>query len=263
MVMWSLHVKYRFRSGVEKTKQPARLGASNVSVVRSTCCLRKQAQSHQAVRLLKAPEQDLIREKPKHCDQQRKAWQTTAEQQNQSSTYTSSSVVEEAVNWIHPCTFQQDLSNCRLLWTSITDNCFQPAFQHQSPSQSLNLVINVFSWCRSIKCFSFSFPEPKPQPREQHPGLRWENKHSGVHWQRMGQERPSHVPLSALLCNSPFPWRWMPLGHVWSNRGQSSRLLHPHSHRSPRQKMHASGKKLTYCISQWESNEYTQQQLSC
>ncbi len=44
--------------------QPLRL-------IKSTCCLWKKAQSSQAVRQLKA-QHDLIREKPKHCNQQRK-----------------------------------------------------------------------------------------------------------------------------------------------------------------------------------------------
>lgn len=116
------------------------------------------------------------------------------------------------------------------------------------------------------KVLFFSFPETKPLPREQHPGLRWENKHSGVHWQIMGQAQPSHIPLSALLCNSPLPWQWLPLGRVWSNRDRSSRPRRPHNHRSPRLMTRASGgkkkKKKSHTLSLKASNGYTQQQLS-
>lgn len=130
-----------------------------------------------------------------------------------------------------------------LLSTSLSNNCFPSAFVHtaSSPSQALNPVIKCLIWLRPTKCFSFWFPEPKPQPSEQHPGPWWENKHSGVHWHRMGQVQPSHVRLSALLCNSPLPWKWLPPGHVWSKRGQSSRLLHPHNHKTPLLMTRASG----------------------
>lgn len=128
-------------------------------------------------------------------------------------------------------------------FSRIEANVFHQLLHTQSPSESFNLVINFLCCFRSTKCFSFLFPEPKSQPREHQPGLRWENKHSGVHWHRMGQAHPSHVPFSALLCNSPLPWQWLPLGRVWSNRGQSSRLQHPHNHRIPRLMMRASGKE--------------------
>lgn len=84
MLSWTcdvwLPVRHRFSSGVENTKQPPRLGPVVSLLIEAPAVYGKQAQSCQAVCLLKAPEHDLIREKPKHCDQQRKAWQTSAEQ---------------------------------------------------------------------------------------------------------------------------------------------------------------------------------------
>ena len=75
MLLWScdvsLLVKHRFGSGVENTKQPGGPGPAMSVLIEAPAVYGKKAQSCQAACLLKAPEHDLIKGKPKRCDQQR------------------------------------------------------------------------------------------------------------------------------------------------------------------------------------------------
>lgn len=68
----SLPVKHRFRSGAVNTKQPRSLVPSTPLLIEAPAVYGNWGQSRHAVHLLGAW-RDLIREKPKHRDQQRKA----------------------------------------------------------------------------------------------------------------------------------------------------------------------------------------------
>jgi len=84
MLLWSCDVsvlvKHRFRSDVENKKQPAREQPVMSLLMEAPAVYGKRNRAVKLHVCSKPPEHDLIRGKPKQCDQQRKARQTTAEQ---------------------------------------------------------------------------------------------------------------------------------------------------------------------------------------
>lgn len=179
ILLWSrdvsLLVKHRFRSDGENTKQLARGAAVMPLLIEAPAVYGKKSNTAVKLHICSKPPSVILSEKSPNTviSKERPDKQRLGNQ--------SSQCIPAAVR----CklnTSQHDLS----YWRKAAFNQSHPQLFSSSLLQPPKSLKPSYKFSQSLQCFSFWLPEPRPQPRQQHPRLRWENNHSGVHWHRMG-----------------------------------------------------------------------------